>query len=74
MPILPATDHNDSHEPSRRQILYVADRSGQRTMTGRIETEFGVRTRIGYRHTPESEADNPARCFFRKGPVVTGSG
>jgi GrpB-like predicted nucleotidyltransferase (UPF0157 family) len=29
---------------------------------------------IGHLHTPESEADNPARRFVRKGPIVTGSG
>ena len=52
MPILPATDHDDSQERSRRQILYYSRIGpGQRTMTGRIETEFGVRTRIRLRRS-----------------------
>ena len=70
MPILPATDHDDSQERSRRQILYYSRIGpGQRTMTGRIETEFGVRTRIPHR-TEQRRTPITAGCVRRIGHAV----
>src|ERR1035437_4262439 len=54
MPILPATDHDDSQERSRRQILYYSRIGpGQRTVTGASQRakafRHAVPQRIGSR-------------------------